>query len=149
MKKLSIFLILAVIMIIGINARATNIASYSDIEIIFVSKAYWDGSSKSCLDREKGCCLHISFRIPILDNMIVGDLTQDDELGVKFTFSKTRDIKSETLKGLTSSGKFYMEGEGTLSEDVLKALKLPRNYTIRPGYYEYKESGDMITVFFK
>ena len=128
---------------------ATDSSSLSQIEILFVSKAYWDGPTRSCLDREKGCCLHISLKVPVLDHQIFGDLTVYEGQGVKLSFSKKNGISQETFFDLTRTGKFYIDGEGTLSEDLLKALKLPLSFKILPGYYPYQEDGDIITVFFK
>jgi len=149
MKKITFFLTLVVLIIVGITAKATTFETSSQIEIIFVSKAYWDGTTKSCLDREKGCCLHISLKVPIIDHQIFGDLTNYEGQGVKLSFSKKSGIQKETLTELTKSGKFYIDGEGTLSEELLKALKLPLSFKISPGYYPYQESGDLITVIFK
>lgn len=148
MKKIFFFLILIIWALADISGKANNSASLSQIEIIFVSKAYWDGTTRSCLDREKGCCLHISVKVPILDNQIFGDLTTYEGQGVKLSFSKKNGIRQETLIELTRTGKFYLDGEGTLSEELLKALKLPITYKILPGYYPYQENGDIITVFF-
>jgi hypothetical protein len=140
---------MTILLIAGIAAKATNSATFSQIEVIFVSKAYWDGTTKSCLDRERGCCLHISFKVPLLDHQIFGDLTSHEGQGVKLSFSKKSGVRQETLTELTKTGKFYLDGEGTLSEELLKALKLPLSFKISPGYYPYQESGDLITVIFK
>ena len=142
------FLIVVVIAFVNFNVKATNSVTMSQIEILFVSKAYWDGTTRSCLDREKGCCLHISLKVPVLDHQIFGDLTINEGQGVKLSFSKKNGISQETFFNLTRNGKFYIDGEGTLSEDLLKALKLPLSYKILPGYYPYQENGDIITVFF-
>jgi len=146
MKKIAFILMLFVIVVSNYTVKATTLAS--QIEIIFVSKAYWDGTTRSCLDREKGCCIHISLKVPVLDNQIFGDLTNYEGQGIKLTFSKKSGIRQETFAELTKTGKFYMDGEGTLSEDLLKSLKLPLSYKISPGYYNYQENGDNITVFF-
>lgn len=140
---------LVVLIIAGIAVKASNSTTYSQIDIVFSSKAYWDGATKSCLPRDKGCCLHISVNLPLLDNQIFGDISNNEGKGVKFSFSKNKGIQKEALSELTKTGKFYMEGEGTLSEELLKSLKLPSSYKILPGYYPYQENGDLITVFFK
>jgi hypothetical protein len=142
------FLTIVVIAFVNITVKATNSVAMSQIEILFVSKAYWDGTTRSCLDREKGCCLHISLKVPVLDHQIFGDLTNYEGQGVKLTFSKKSGIQKETLIELTKTGKFYIDGEGTFSEDLLKTLKLPLSYKIATGYYSYQEDGDFITVFF-
>lgn len=149
MKKITFLSTLVVLIIAGIAAKATNSATFSQIEIIFSSKAYWDGPTKSCLPRDKGCCLHFSFKVPLLEDQIFGDLTNYEGQGVKLSFSKKSGIQQETLIELTKTGKFYLDGEGTFSEELLKALKLPLSYKISPGYYPYQENGDLITVFFK
>jgi hypothetical protein len=149
MKKITFFLTLVVIMIASAVVRATNSETFSQIEVTFTSKAYWDGTTKSCLPRDKGCCLHISFNVPLLDHQIFGDLTNYEGQGVKLSFSKKSGIQKETLTDLTKTGKFYLDGEGTLSEELLKTLKLPLSFKISPGYYPYQESGDQVTVFFK
>jgi hypothetical protein len=149
MRKITFLSTLVILMIAGLAVKATNSAIVSQIEITFVTKAYWDGPTKSCLDREKGCCLHISLNIPLLEHQISGDLTNYEGQGVKFSFSKKSGIQQETLSELTKTGKFYLDGEGTLSEELLKALKLPLSYKISSGYYSYQEKGDIITVIFK
>jgi hypothetical protein len=149
MKKFTFLSTMVVLIIAGLAVKATNSVTVSQIEIIFATKAYWDGPTKSCLDREKGCCLHISINVPLLDHQISGDLTNYEGQGVKFSFSKRSGIQQETLSELTKTGRFYLEGEGTLSEELLKALKLPLSYKISSGYYPYQEKGDIITVIFK
>jgi hypothetical protein len=149
MKKIMFLSTLVVLIIAGIAVKATNSAAFSQIEIIFSSKAYWDGTTKSCLPRDKGCCLHISLDVPLLDHQIFGDLTNYEGKGVKFTFSKKSGIQQETLAELTKTGKFYLDGDGTLSEELLKTLRLPLSYKISPGYYPYQENGDIITIIFK
>jgi hypothetical protein len=149
MKKITFFLTLVVLIIVGNAVKATTFETSSQIEVIFASKAYWDGPTKSCLPRDKGCCLHFSFKVPILEDQIFGDLTNYEGQGVKLSFSKKSGVQQGTLNGLIKNGKFYLEGEGTMSEELLKALKLPSTYIIPPGYYTYEERGDIITVFFK
>jgi hypothetical protein len=149
MKKSAFLFTIVVSLFAGIAVKASNSVISSQIEVIFVSKAYWDGPSKSCLDREKGCCVHIKINLPLLDNQISGDLTNYEEQGLKFSFSKKSGIKQETLNDLIKTGKFYLDGEGTLSEELLKTLKLSSTFKIAPGYYNYKENGDIMTVFFK
>jgi hypothetical protein len=148
MKKITFILTLVVFIIAGMAAKAAHFETSSQIEVIFVSKAYWDGTTKSCLDREKGCCLHFSFKVPILEDQIFGDLTNYQGQGLKLSFSKKSGIQQGTLIELTKTGKFYLDGEGTLSEELIKALKLPSSFKISPGYYPYQESGDLITVIF-
>jgi hypothetical protein len=149
MKKIMFLSTLVVLIIAGITVKANNSTTFSQIDVVFSSKAYWDGPSQSCLPRDKGCCIHISLKILVLDNQIFGDLTNYNEKGVKLTFSKNSGIQKTTFAELTKTGKFYIDGEGTLSEEVLKALKLPSSYKISPGYYPYQENGDLITVFLK
>jgi len=149
MKKILFLSTLIVLIIAGIAVKASNSTTFSQIDVVFSSKAYWDGPTQSCLPRDKGCCLHFSFKVLVLDNQIFGDLSNNNGKGVKLTFSRNIGIQKETLTELTKTGKFYIDGEGTLSEELLKALKLPLSYKITPGYYPYQENGDLITVFFK
>jgi hypothetical protein len=149
MKKITFLLTVVVIMIASVAVKATSSVISSQIEVIFSSKAYWDGTTKSCLPRDKGCCIHISINVPLFEHQISGDLTNYEGQGVKLSFSKKSGIQKETLTELTKTGKFYLDGEGTLSEELLKTLKLPLSFKISPGYYPYQETGDLITVFFK
>jgi hypothetical protein len=119
-----------------------------DFSIVFVSKAYWDGPSKSCLDRERGCCIHIGFNT-IIDGLIIGKMAYSDGTGLIFTIPKKTGILQSTYDYFIRNGNFYMNGEGTFSEELLKKLGLPDNYTIRSGNYPVQVNGEEIKVIFK
>lgn len=141
MKKIT-FLLAVIIVMISTMAFKANA-----IEVTFSSKAYWDGPTKSCMPREKGCCFHISFAT-VLDGQMGGDLTNNSS-GLAFKISKTKGITPGVYKEFFSTGKFHLEGEGTFSEEILQKLGLPRGYVLKEGYYSIKEEGDNLTVYFK
>lgn len=124
-------------------------AKPSKFEIVFSAKAYWDGQTKSCLPREKGCCFHISFNAIILEGQMIGEMTYTATDGLVFTFNKRTGITPQTFKELFGSGKFVLDGTGTLSDEIIRMLRLPVNYTIPAGNYGFRTSGDMISITFK
>jgi hypothetical protein len=138
-------LLLSIIALLAFNA----LASANQIEVVFVSKAYWDGQTKSCLSRDHGCCIHISFRIPVLENQIIGDLNYNDVQGLTYTVSKSTGILPVTMNTLIKGGKFYFDGEGTFSEEILKSLNLPPDFKIKPGYYPVDDVNGKLIIRFK
>lgn len=131
------------------NSNAVNSAPLG-VGISFSSKAYWDGTTHSCLPRDKGCCIHIEF-IPIVPGpgQINGTLEIRQNNEIAFSFSKRGGILSETWNELSKNGYFMLDGDGTFSQEILKKLGLPANFKLSEGRYPYTENGDVVTVVFK
>ena len=77
------FLILFIAGILGNHMVFANVKSMTapnplGVSIVFVSKAYWDGGTKSCLDRERGCCIHIVFGTNLSEGQIMGDMNYSE-----------------------------------------------------------------------
>lgn len=151
MKKYASILIMIAISVISTSLLAGNghlSAVPSKLTIVFASKAYWDGPSQSCLPRDKGCCFHIGFTTSLLDGQIIGELNYTPGAGLTFTFNKRTGITAATFNELCKSGKFYLDGTGTLSEEILRMLKMPESYSIPSGYYSYRVEGEVVSVTF-
>ena len=151
MKKI---VLLFIIGLIGSQYVAGNIRPHlspmpTGISITIATKAYWDGATKSCLDREKGWCVHLTIEIDVLEGQIKGELTNPGLSGLTFTFNKRTGILPETLNNLVKNGTIYANGEVTFSEDLLMKLGLPSNYKIKEGYYPIQVLGEEVKVVFK
>jgi hypothetical protein len=151
MKKVLLFSsLLIVILICSFQKSTAGNPSPIGIGIDFSTKAYWDGPSKSCLQREKGCCFHISIEFNVLaPGHINGTIETRQNGEVAFSFSKRGGILPETWKELVRNGYFILDGDGTFSEELLKKLGLPANFKLNSGAYPYTENGEIVTVIFK
>jgi hypothetical protein len=139
----------AMLMSISIQTNAITNSLPTGIGIDFSTKAYWDGQTKSCLQREKGFCLHISIELNMLPGHIIGSINYSPIDGLIFTFNKKTSVLSETFDELFKGGFFIMDGDGTFSDDLLLKLGLPQGYRIPAGKYPYTENGGIVTVVFK
>jgi hypothetical protein len=117
------------------------------ISITFTTKAYWDGTQ--CFPRERGCCIHIEFSPNPGPGQIAGEVSYSDQTGLVLTTSKKKGLLPETFNKLFQNGKFILDGEGTLSQDLLNRLKLKAGFRIPEGKYPYTVKDDMITITFK
>jgi len=152
MKKVLLFsgFIIVVLLFCAFQKSTAGNPSPIGIGIDFSSKAYWDGPSKSCLPRDKGCCFHISIDLDVLaPGHINGTLETRQNGEIAFSFSKRGGILPETWKELVKNGYFILDGNGTFSEEVLKKLGLPPSFKLSEGKYSYSENGDFVTVIFK
>ena len=141
---------LALIIGISIQTIASTNSLPIGIGIDFSSKAYWDGTTKSCLPRDKGCCFHISIEFKVIEKgQIRGTLETRPNNEIAFSFSKRGGILPETWKELVNNGYFILDGDGTFSEEILRTLGLSANFRLSVGKYSYTENGDVVTVIFK
>lgn len=129
--------------------QATANVSPAKFIFVFASKAYWDGQTQSCVPRDRGCCIHIGFSTQPIDGQITGEMNYSASSGIVFKFSKSSGITPKTLHDLVKDGKFYLDGKGTFSEEVIKILGLPLSYSIPAGYYPCSVEGDIVTVTLK
>jgi len=151
MKKL-----ITLITIIALGFMSYQVFAYernlspspSKFIIAFSTRAYWDGATQGCLPQEKGWCLHISFSIPPIDGQIIGEINNSATSGLVLSFNQNTGITKKTFKEFFNDGKFYLDGPGTISEEILKMLKLPANYFIPAGNYSYEVRGEMISISF-
>jgi len=65
------------------------------------------------------------------------------------SFNKRTGITPETFAAFFRDGKFKLEGEGTMSEEIAKKLGLGPVYAVPEGIYSYKEEGDVVTIMFR
>ena len=154
MKKITFLSGLFLLIVIsGLKTMAETPSSTSllGITISFSTHAYWDGTTKSCLPRAHGWCLHFEIQAPatVPQGVIYGEISNNAVAGLTLTFSKKSGINPETFSSLFRDGMFQLEGSGTVSDDVLKKLGLSPLYVIPEGAYNYKESGDTVTISFK
>jgi hypothetical protein len=139
----------AMFMGISIHTNARTNSLPTGIEIDFSTKAYWDGQTKSCLQREKGFCLHISIGVDKPTGNMIGSLNYSPIDGLIFTFNKKTGVISSTFNEFFMGGFFIMDGDGTFSDELLLKLGLPRGYRIPAGKYPYFENGGIVTIVFK
>ena len=116
--------------------------------IVFSSKAYWDGTTESCLPRDKGCCFHIGFTTIIIDGQISGEMTYTAQDGLVYSFNQKTGISRKTFEKLCNNGGFYLDGPGTISTEIINMLNLPKGYSIPAGNYSYRMDGDIVYVSF-
>ena len=153
MKKILLFITLSLLMIISVvntMAEAPSSASFLGISISFSTKAYWDGATRSCLSRDRGWCLHfeIDAAAPVHEGTIRGELSNLTTTGLTLSFNKKTDVTAETFLTFFKSGKFLLDGDGTISEEIAKKLGLASSYVISQGAYSYKEFGNRVTISF-
>jgi hypothetical protein len=124
--------------------------SFLGISISFSTRSYWDGTTKSCLPRARGWCLHFELdsKNPVSEGAIRGEVSNLSTTGLTLTFSKKTGITAETFAKYFRNGKFFLDGEGSMAEEIARKLELSPTYTIPEGNYTYKEAGDTITIFF-
>lgn len=151
MKKiLSISSFILVILLGSFQNSNALTSAPSIIGISFSSKAYWDEGLQRCVDREKGCCLHIALiHITPGPGQINGTLETRQNNEVAFSFSKRGGILPETWNELSKTGYFMLDGDGTFSQEILRKLGLSSNFKLSEGRYPYTENGDVVTVIFK
>jgi hypothetical protein len=132
-------------------AEKPSMASFLGISISFSTHSYWDGESKSCLPRAKGWCLHFEMdaKAPATDGAIRGEVSNTATMGLSLSFNKKTGITPDMFSKLFRNGRFFLEGEVTMPEDLARKLELPTSFTIPEGYYNYKENGDIVTLFFR
>jgi hypothetical protein len=152
MKKIFLLVSLSLLMAVtSAKASASTTAPLLGLRVSFSTHAYWDGVTKSCLPRPKGWCLHFEIEaITIVQTgSIRGDISNLATTGLTLSFNKKTGIASETFSRYFSNGRFWLEGEGTIAGDVLARLGLPASYVIPEGWYNYAETGDMVTIIFR
>ena len=125
--------------------------SFLGISVAFSTRAYWAGPDDGCQPRERGWCLHISIdsRGQVPEGTIIGEISNLATTGLTLTFSKRSGVTPETFRKFFRNGKFNLEGEGTLAEEIAKKLGLILSYKISEGLYNFKEDSDQVTIFFK
>lgn len=152
MKKIVLVSSLLIVIFFGTfqNSFAAKSAP-SIINITIVSKAYWDGTSKSCLSRDHGCCIHIEIGGGglLAPGKIIGTITSSGSNTLLFSFSKSSGITPATFADLFKNGQFILDGTGTFAEDLLSQLGLSSSFTLSSGNYSYSQNGDTIVVSFK
>jgi hypothetical protein len=153
MKKILLLISLSIIIITSFGktyAEPPASSSLLGITVSFSTKAYWDGATKSCLPRTRGWCLHFEIDVasPLHDGTIRGELSNLTTTGLTLSFNKKTDVTAETFLTFFKSGKFLMDGDGTISEEIAKKLGLAASYVISQGAYSYKEFGDRVTINF-
>ena len=129
--------------IITVNAAPKGIIG---IHVIFSSKAYWDGVTKSCLPRDKGGCCHVWVDHAVGPGQIIGTLENAGNGKLIFTTSKAAGMQPETFTQLFIGDKFVLEGTLTFSSEVLSKLGLKSDFTIPGGTYPFTTNGDSITI---
>jgi hypothetical protein len=147
MKKIIVLLPVLMLMLMGKGVQAYS--SPVGIGIDFCTKAYWDGQTKSCQPREHGFCLHITIEVVILQGHMIGSINNTQADGLTFTFSKKTGILQSTFDELFKGGYFVMDGEGTLSDDLLQKLGLKEGYRIPAGKYPFYENDGVVTIKFR
>jgi hypothetical protein len=152
MKKIILFIS---IMAFGLMTHASMVtetttpSTLSKFIFVFSSRAHWDGTTQSCLPQEKGWCLHIGFKSIILDGQIIGEGTYSTSTGLIFSFNQQTGVSRKTFDELFKNGKFFLDGPGTLSDEIIRMLRLPTNYSIPAGNYPYSVDGEMVHITFK
>lgn len=134
------FLFIAVIIIFF-----TSVSKATGIKVIFCSKAYWSENDRKCLDREKGCCIHIEV-VALAPGQMPGIIS--DENGLSLTIPK-KTIPQEILNEFFKNGQFYLDGDGTFEPTVLKQLNLPAGFILKSGTYKTIDTGDSFRIFLK
>ncbi len=138
MKKITFLLAVIIVMISATTSKATGIS------VSFSTKAYWSNTPPAgCLDRPRGWCFHISVDL----DGILGVINNTGGVLV-LTFDK-KAISTDQYSQIFKDGKFYLDGEGTFSEELLKKLNLPTGFVLKPGYYQSEQIGEYFKVFFK
>ncbi len=154
MKKI-IFLISVSLLILISSTKTTagtpSSGSLLGISISFSTRAYWAGPEQGCQPRERGWCLHISIdaTAPVPGGTICGEISNLGTTGLMLSFNKKTGVTPETFTKFFKNGKFFIDGEGTMSEEIARKLGLAPSYSIPEGVYNYKETGDMVTITFK
>jgi len=152
MKKITLVSSLLIAILFGTfqNSFAAKSAP-SVFSVTFASKAYWDGPSKSCLNRDKGCCFHLEVGGGgiLAPGQIIGTITTSGSNTLLFSFSKSSGITPATFADLFKNGQFILDGTGTFAEDLLSQLGLSSSFTLSAGNYSYSQNGDTIVVTFK
>jgi hypothetical protein len=149
MKKLVLVSSLIIVVLTGCFQMSTaNASTPVGLGITFVTKAYWDGQTKSCISRDKGFCFHLTIGTdrPI-GGQVLGSASVVNNVLI-FTFSKTTGITSDTFNALFNNGSIVLDGDGTFSSDALSQLGLSSNYYIPAGTYSYTVNGDIVTITF-
>jgi len=154
MKKNFLLISFSLLMILSSMktiAETPSSPSFLGLSIAFSTRAYWDGPTQSCLPRARGWCLHISFdaTAPVPGGTICGEINNLVTTGLTLTFNKKTGVTPETFSKFFRNGKFILEGEGTMAEEIAKKLGLAPSYIIPEGDYSYKETGEMVTIIFK
>ena len=154
MKKFLLLVSLSLLMIISTMktmAETPSSASFLGISISFSTRSYWDGTTKSCLPRTRGWCLHIELdaKAPVNEGAIIGEINNLTTTGLTLTFNKKTGVTQEIFSKFFKNGKFILDGVGTMDEEVARKLGLPPSYTISEGVYNYNETGDLVTITFK
>ena len=144
------FPLMSILLAFGVFAAKMVPPGIVPIHVVFSSKAYWDGPSKSCLPREKGGCCHIW-----LDGMepgpgeISGELVLFNGKIFQLSFSRSKGLKNETYLKYFTDGKFTLDGPVTFDPNVLSKLEIDEKYVIPPGTYSVTANGDLLTIIFK
>lgn len=144
--------VLLVSLLWAVSAFSANAVSpvFFSIHVVFSSKSYWDGPSKSCIPREKGGCCHIW-----ADGMIAGPGEISGEMVVlkdriiQFTVSRGKGMNTETYQKYFSGGRFTLDGPITFEPAVLSKLGLDPSYSVPAGSYPVSSNGDLVTVTFR
>lgn len=154
MKKCFHLLCLSLLLLfssLNLKASTPSPASFLGLSIAFSTHAYWAGPDLGCQPRERGWCLHISIdsKAPPTNGVICGEITNLATTGLMLSFNKRTGITPETFAAFFRDGKFKLEGEGTMSEEIAKKLGLGPVYAVPEGIYSYKEEGDVVTIMFR
>jgi hypothetical protein len=153
MKKVLFLISLSILVAAAFNGAIAENPAPSPllgIKVSFSTKAYWDGSTGSCMPRPRGWCLHIEIEVltSVPDGIISGELSNLSTTGFTFSFNRKTGITNETFSRYFTKGKVYVDGQITISEEVAKKLGLPPSYTIAEGTYGYTETRDVVTITF-